>query len=70
MNQLATMESLTIAQIQQMYEREQKRKQQCKQAYERFVARQKENGVFTERKKAYNDRYRAKQKTQSRDEDN
>jgi hypothetical protein len=52
-----------------MYDREQKRKQQCKQAYERFVARQKENGVFTERKKAYNDRYRAKQKTQSSDED-
>lgn len=69
MQQVLTMEALTIAKIQQMWEAEQRRKQQSREAHMRWVERQRQAGTYSETRKAYNKRHNAKKRSTKTDED-
>ena len=62
MNQILAMESLTIAQIKLIIDREEARKARIRDNYKRWVEKKKESGEFAELKRVYNKTYNKKKK--------
>ena len=60
MNIMLAAESLTSAQIQTLFEKDNRRKAQCVAACIRWAAKNKENGTFSEKRSEYNKRHREK----------
>lgn len=62
MNQILAMESLTIAKIQEMFEREKMRKIRNQEAHKRWVQKHKEAGTYSTVRQKYNTDYTVKKK--------
>ena len=63
MNLILAMESLTIAKIQEMFEREQMRKIRNQEAYKRWVNKHKEAGTYSTVRQKYNSDYTSRRKS-------
>jgi len=62
MNHILAMESLTIAQIKLIIDREEIRKAKIRDNYKRWVEKKKQSGEFADLKRAYNLTYNKKKK--------
>ena len=60
MNTMLASEALTSEQIQNLFEKDNRRKAQCVEACIRWAAKTKENGTFAAKRQEYNKRHRDK----------
>lgn len=63
MNHILAMESLTLAKIQEMWEKEQRRKAQTQEAHKRWVQKHKDAGTYSTVRQKYNTDYTVKKKS-------